>query len=109
MGDGEILCANCGKWYPGQLEKCPVCNVDPVTGQLVATDRATHEASTAPLAIFCRVAGMALMVIGAYFLLIDPSEGSAFGRDLVNFHRLTLGQTAAIVGAVLFGAGARSP
>jgi hypothetical protein len=57
----------------------------------------------------CIVLGLLLLLVGAYFLIVNPSEGGAgiLGRDVVNLQRLYLGQTAAICGAVFLAAGLR--
>lgn len=51
------------------------------------------------------VIGIAIMIAGVYFLIVDPSGGDAYGRSVVNLQRLYLGQTAAIIGAIFFAAG----
>jgi hypothetical protein len=58
----------------------------------------------------CLVIGILLSLVGAYFLTV-PSGGAAdfMGRsvDVVNLHRLYLGQTSAIVGAMFIVAAVR--
>lgn len=44
----------------------------------------------------------------AYFLLVAPGEPTEFGaRAIANIHRLTLGETSSIVGAIFLAAGIR--
>ena len=56
----------------------------------------------------CIVLGVVFVALGFYFL-ISPSEGEVeiLGRTVVNLHRLALGQTSAIVGAIFLAAGIR--
>ena len=58
----------------------------------------------------CFIPGLTCSVVGGYFLIV-PSEGSAefLGRsiELVNFHRLYLGQTLTIIGAIFLAAAIR--
>jgi hypothetical protein len=57
------------------------------------------------------IAGGLFMLAGLYFLLVAPSEtvsgvGGLLGRDdvrVANIHRLTLGETFTIVGAIFMG------
>jgi type II secretory pathway component PulM len=50
--------------------------------------------------------GVLLIAVGLWFLLVNPGESSFGGQSLVSLHRLTLGETSAIAGAILFAAGA---
>jgi hypothetical protein len=60
---------------------------------------------------FCLTIGVLFSLIGVYFLLLAPSEGSIdyMGGSLsvVNMQRLYLGQTSAIVGAIFVAVGIR--
>lgn len=48
------------------------------------------------------IVGGFLLLVGAWFLLFDPGVGG----DVVNLQKLYLGQTSALIGAVLFASGA---
>jgi uncharacterized membrane protein len=48
------------------------------------------------------VVGGFLLLLGVYFLILDPGVG----RDVVNLQKLYASQTSAVVGAVLFASGA---
>jgi hypothetical protein len=50
--------------------------------------------------------GTLLIAAGIYFLLVSPSASNYGGQSVVNLQRLTLGETAATAGAILFAAGA---
>jgi hypothetical protein len=64
-----------------------------------------REAGSAPL---CIALGIAFMLAGGYFLLIAPGGSTEFGaRAIANIHRLTLGETSSIVGAIFLAAGIR--
>jgi drug/metabolite transporter (DMT)-like permease len=52
------------------------------------------------------ILGVVLILAGAWFLLASPSQSSYGGEAVINLHRLTIGETAAIAGAILFSAGA---
>lgn len=56
--------------------------------------------------VWLLIVGTLLVAAGIYFLLVNPSTGTMGGELVVNFHRLALGQTSAIAGAILFAAGA---
>ena len=50
------------------------------------------------------VSGALFMAAGLYFLLVNPSESSVEGIGrIANLHRLTLGETFTITGAILSG------
>lgn len=49
------------------------------------------------------IVGVICIVIGLWFLLVAPSEGGG----IANIHRLTLGETFTIVGAIFVSAGWR--
>ena len=56
----------------------------------------------------CFFLGAVFMALGAFLLLITPDEGSqVLGRSVLNLHKVALGQTAAIVGAIFLAAGLR--
>ncbi len=50
----------------------------------------------------CVVLGSVSLALGLYFLIIAPSEG---GAGIANLHRLTLGETFTITGAIFLSAG----
>jgi hypothetical protein len=52
------------------------------------------------------IVGVLLTLAGIWFLLVSPSQSDSAGEALVNLHRPTMGETSAIVGALLFAAGA---
>ena len=49
--------------------------------------------------------GALLLAIGVWFLLVRPSQGEVEGLAIANLHRLHLGQTASIVGAIFITGG----
>jgi hypothetical protein len=56
---------------------------------------------------WCIGLGLLFLAAGAWFLVVDPTGGEVMGRSIVNSHKVTLGQTAAIVGAIFLAAGIR--
>jgi hypothetical protein len=56
----------------------------------------------------CIVLGLAGLIVGAFFLF-DPSADPTVvvARNIVNLHRMTIGQTLMIVGSILLAAGIR--
>lgn len=50
--------------------------------------------------------GVVLIATGLWFLLISPSAGTLEGQPIANFHKLTLGATSTLAGAILFATGA---
>jgi hypothetical protein len=82
----------------------------PMPNHVVADSLPPHRPrSSAGSQSACVGLGLLLLLVGAYFLIVNPSEGGAemLGRDVVNLQRLYLGQTAAICGAVFLAAGLR--
>jgi uncharacterized membrane protein len=53
--------------------------------------------------VACVILGVLFLVVGLYFLL-NPSNA---GSDVANMHRLTLGETLSIMGAIFLAAGIR--
>lgn len=47
------------------------------------------------------VLGIFLLIVGLYFLLLDPSMPSSAG--IVNIQKLSIGQTMSVVGAIFIG------
>ena len=56
----------------------------------------------------CLILGL-VGLIGGVYILLNPSDSSAevFGRNIVNQHRLVIGQTLTIVGAIFLAVGIR--
>jgi ABC-type Mn2+/Zn2+ transport system permease subunit len=50
--------------------------------------------------------GLLLMAVGVWLLIFSPSAASVDGLPIANIHRLTIGETASIVGALFFAVGA---
>lgn len=69
--------------------------------------RHTQGVDTRGSLVSCVFLGTIFLLIGAYFLLVEPGEGESLGRQFVNMHRLTLGQTSGIIGAIFLAAGIR--
>lgn len=53
----------------------------------------------------CITLGLIGLALGFYFLYVEPTSSTS--TTTVNLHRLTLGQTATIVGAIFLAAGIR--
>jgi uncharacterized membrane protein len=51
------------------------------------------------------ISGTVLLAVGFWFLVVNPSGGEIDGTPIANLHRLTLGETTAIVGAVFLTGG----
>jgi hypothetical protein len=64
-----------------------------------------RERDRSQSSLFLIIAGVLLVLAGAWFLFIAPSQGGLGGNDIINFHRLILGQTLTISGAVFFVGG----
>ena len=49
------------------------------------------------------------MLVGVYFLAVAPGETTGFDAlpQVANLHRLTIGETCSIVGAIFLAAGIR--
>jgi len=112
-------CKRCDKPALFMSELCPECIE---AGNW--PNSPTHPAEGAPSALagsaegqprragnpgLCVGLGVIFLLIGAYFLLLGPSEGDSefLGRSVVNVHRLYLGQTSAIIGAIFLAVGIR--
>jgi hypothetical protein len=56
----------------------------------------------------CIILGL-VGLIGGVYILLNPADSSAeiFGRSIVNQHRLVIGQTLTIVGAIFLAVGIR--
>jgi len=71
-------------------------------------DGDTRTGVTAGNQELCVVLGIAFLLIGANYLLKpSPGGGDQMGLSVVNLHRLTMGETWSIVGAVLLASGIR--
>jgi polyferredoxin len=57
------------------------------------------------LAALLIVAGVLLLIIGVWYLVLVPGEDTVGLGTVVNLQRLYIGQTAAIVGGIFFAAG----
>jgi hypothetical protein len=57
----------------------------------------------------CITLGIAFMLVGFYFLALAPGESTGFDAlpQVANLHRLTIGETCSIVGAIFLAAGIR--
>jgi hypothetical protein len=83
--------------------------IEPTTAKLDSSgQQATEELGSPRLCLFL---GVSLMVLGGYFLLnpsvpVDNGFGIAVSY-VANIHRLTLGETFFITGAIFLAAGIR--
>lgn len=51
----------------------------------------------------CKVLGVGFFGVGLWFLVVQPSQG----ESIVNLQRLTIGETASIIGAIFLAAAIR--
>jgi hypothetical protein len=71
-----------------------------------AARREQLDSERGKVSVVLLAVGVVLIAIGLWFLLISPSVGTLDGQPIANFHKLTLGATATLAGAILFAAGA---
>lgn len=99
---------------PGQSEWIPASEAARFygTAAVIADESPETCASTAATqagsATACLATGTLFLVVGLYFLF-NPSEPGAYGEvsHVANIHRLTIGETLSIVGAIFLAAGLR--
>jgi len=70
---------------------------------IVESHRVGSREETRGSVVACVILGVFFLVVGLYFLL-NPSNA---GSDVANVHRLTLGETFSIMGAIFLAAGIR--
>lgn len=121
-------CSRCGKPAGWLYSLCQVCinlseeeSRSKVQAETATQSQATPSTATTPLQhptiprenggseFLCLLLGLGFLVAGLYFLILAPSEGTSeyLGRDIANLHRLTLGQTFSIMGAIFLAAALR--
>jgi hypothetical protein len=72
----------------------------------VAARREQHDSERKTVSVILLALGVGLIAIGLWFLLVSPSVGTLEGQPIANFHKLTLGATSTLAGAILFATGA---
>ncbi len=94
------------------MPACPACKTDNVAGATFCQScgiplaaAVKHGGSEA----LCITLGLLFGCIGLWFLVVSPSIGTVelLGGDVVNLHRLALGETSSIVGAIFLAAAMR--
>lgn len=90
-----------GQWYAraDQSESRTKTNPQPKMEE----SKQVRESKDRGSGLACAILGFLFVCIGFYFLLISPSESHGFA----NLHRLTVGETFSIMGAVFLAAAIR--
>jgi hypothetical protein len=100
-------CEACGRDFNEALNRCPFCSVLASAGSGAGNAPQTGSRRYAGTTTGCLALGLLCTVIGLY-LLIDPSAAKAIvGPSIANLHKLALGQTLTIVGAIFLAAAIR--
>ena len=98
------LCSNCmdKPAAPSPSAQSIASTAASPTAQSFISTQEQGSAST------CLALGVLSLLIGLYFL-IDPTTGSSseYGSQVANIHKLTLGETFSIMGAIFLAAGLR--
>lgn len=111
-----------GDWYCGACAPPPVQQsyVDPINTprsvpgpaaptleELIAKrQREDGSRDNETRAATCILLGIAFIAVGSYFLFVEPGVRTEYG-EVANLHRLTIGQTLAIMGSVFLAIGIR--
>jgi hypothetical protein len=123
-GDNVAICKQCGVDKTGFMsDLCAGCISRPLasgdseeSGQStvhnITEASSSHTVSNQGSASTCIALGTLSLLVGLYFLVNPTADvSSAYGAvgvpQVANIHKLALGQTLAIVGAVFLAAGLR--
>jgi hypothetical protein len=106
-------CAECGEQLPQEIAaKLPAAQIRTVSPSRKNRGLCLHDTPERGYGPLCITLGVVFLLIGGWFLLNPASE---MGESLqssglplfINIHRLYIGQTSAIVGAIFLAVGIR--